>query len=131
MEPVSIHHTIATLRMRAQVAKDDLKIAKARAEQGGRHAKALADLATAADKLKLKPEQVAYLAEQMGISMTRPPEEDPRVRRVDGRGASRVTRQYAGDVNAYRSLSPRSLSWEEIRRLYVETSAEESTLALR
>ena len=33
MEPVSIHHTIATLRMRAQVAKDDLKIAKARAEQ--------------------------------------------------------------------------------------------------
>ena len=33
MEPVSIHHTIATLRMRSQVAKDDLKIAKARAEQ--------------------------------------------------------------------------------------------------
>ncbi len=74
---------------------------------------------------------MAYLAEQMGISMTRPPEEDPRVRRMDGRGASRITRQYAGDVNAYCSLSPRSLSWEEIRRLYVETSAEESTLALR
>ena len=33
MESVSIHHTIATLRMRSQVAKDDLKIAKARAEQ--------------------------------------------------------------------------------------------------
>jgi len=32
MEPVSIHHQIATLRMRSQVAKDDLKIAKARAE---------------------------------------------------------------------------------------------------
>ena len=31
--PLSIHHQIATYRMRAQVAKDDLKIAKARAEQ--------------------------------------------------------------------------------------------------
>jgi len=29
----SIHHTIATLRMRSQVAKEDLKVAKARAEQ--------------------------------------------------------------------------------------------------
>jgi len=33
MESVSIHHTIATYRMRSQVAKDELKIAKARAEQ--------------------------------------------------------------------------------------------------
>lgn len=33
MAELSIHHQIATLRMRSQVAKDDLKIAKARAEQ--------------------------------------------------------------------------------------------------
>lgn len=33
MEPLTIYHTIATLRMRHQLAQEELKIARARAEQ--------------------------------------------------------------------------------------------------
>jgi len=107
--------------------------AKARAEQGGRHAKALADLSVAAEKLKLKPDQVEYLAEQIGLSLHRPPEEDPRVRKMNGRNADGNPVFYSRATNGashYRSAAPRSLSWDETRRLYLETSAEES-LALR
>jgi hypothetical protein len=106
--------------------------AKARAEQGGRHAKALADLSVAAEKLKLKPDQVEYLAEQIGLSLHRPVEEDPRVRRMSGRGADYIAagKRSTDGMHSYRSTTPRALSWDETRRLYLETSAEES-LALR
>ena len=74
-----------------------------------------------------------YLAEQIGLSLHRPPEEDPRVRKMNGRNADGNPVFYSRATNGashYRSATPRSLSWDETRRLYLETSAEES-LALR